>query len=86
MVTDEQREQLFLAPDADTYQAPEWITRLAAERRAVCERVDERKAVRVPIADPDYEPIGEAWTAWAERGRGAILQRPKPALHNRGCS
>ena len=32
VVTDEEREQLVLAPGAESYQTPEWITRLAAER------------------------------------------------------
>ena len=61
VVTDEEREQLVLSPGAESYQTPEWITRLAAERRAVRERLDERKAVRVPSEDPDYEDEGEAW-------------------------
>lgn len=80
VVSDDQRKRLVLAPDAVTYQTPEWITQLAAEWRAVCERLDERKAFRVPSADPDYEPIGEAWPAWAERNRDAILQPPKPQM------
>ena len=80
MVTDEEREQLVLAPGAESYQTPEWITRLAAERRAVRERLDERRGVRVPSEDPDYEDEGEAWPAWAERDRDAILQPPKPEM------
>jgi hypothetical protein len=80
MVTEEERQQLDLAPGAESYQAPEWITRLAAERRAVRERLDERKGVRVPSQDPDYQDEGEAWPAWADRDRDAILQPPRPQM------
>jgi len=80
VVTDEERDQLVLAPGAETYQTPEWITRLAAERRAVREKLDERKGVRVPSEDPDYQDEGEAWPAWTERDRDAILQPPRPQM------
>ena len=80
VVAEEEREQLDLAPGAESYETPEWITRLAGERRAVRERLDERKAVRVPSEDPDYEDEGEAWPSWAERNRDAILQPPKPQM------
>ena len=80
VVTDEEREQLVLSQGAESYQTPEWITQLAAERRAVRERLDERRAVRVPSEDPDYEDEGEAWPAWVGRDREAILQPPKPEM------
>jgi hypothetical protein len=80
VVTDQERDQLALAPGAGSYETPEWITRLADERRAVQERLDQRKGVRVPSQDPDYEYEGEAWPAWAARDRDAILQPPKPQM------
>jgi len=80
VVTDEERAQLDLTLGAESYQTPEWITRLADERRAVRERLDERKGVRVPSEDPDYQDEGEAWPSWAERDRDAILQPPKPQM------
>ena len=80
VVTDQERDQLTLTPDAESYETPEWITQLAAERRAVRERLDERKDVRVPSQDPDYEDQGEAWPAWADRDRDAILQPPRPQM------
>ena len=79
MVSDEEGNQLVLTPVAGTYQSPEWIKQLAAERRAVRERLDKRKAICVPNASPDYEPLG-VWPIWAERGRDAILQPPKPEI------
>ncbi len=80
VVTDHERDQLALAQGAESYETPEWITRLAAERRAVRERLDERKGVRVPSQDPDYEDQGEAWPAWTARDRDAILQPPGPQM------
>ena len=80
VVTDEEHEQLMLIAGAQEYQTPEWIRRLAEERLAVRERLDERKGVRVPHEDPDYQDEGEAWPAWAERDRDAILQPPKPEM------
>jgi hypothetical protein len=79
MVADEEREQLVLAPGAEPYKQPEWITRLAAERRAVRERLDERMAVKVPSEAPDYEHKREAWHIW-KHGRDAIIQPPKPEI------
>jgi hypothetical protein len=80
LVTEEERNQIDLAPGAENYETPAWITRLAAERRAARELLDERKAVRMPSADPDYEPEGLAWPMQAERDRDAILQPPKPEM------
>jgi hypothetical protein len=80
MVTGEERGQLILEPGTETYQMPEWITRLAAERRAVAERLDARKTILVPSEDADYEPLGLAWPTWFERDRDAILQPPKPEM------
>ena len=80
VVTDQERELLALTPGPESYEPLEWITRLAAERRAVRERLDERKAVRIPSPDPDYEDEGEAWPAWTDRDRDAILQPPKPQM------
>jgi hypothetical protein len=80
VVTDEEHEQLMLIAGAQEYQTPEWIRRLAEERRAVRERLDERQGVRVPHEDPDYQDEGEAWPTWAERDRDAILQPPKPEM------
>src|SRR5258708_12177067 len=54
VVSAQDREQLVLAPEAETYETPEWITRLAAERRAVRERLCHRHAVLVPPHDPAH--------------------------------
>ena len=74
------RTQLDLAPVAEHYETPEWIAGLAAERRAARELLDERKAIRIPSVDPDYEPEGAAWPVRADRERDAVLQPPKPEM------
>jgi hypothetical protein len=80
VVTDDERHQLALTLGAESYKTPGWITRLAGERRAVRERLDQRKGVRVPSQDRDYEDQGEARPVWTERDRDAILQPPKPQM------
>ena len=80
VVSEEERTQLVLSPGAESYQTPEWIARLAAGRQAVRERLDERKAVLVPAAEPEYGYEGEAWPARVQRDRDAILQPPRPEI------
>jgi hypothetical protein len=80
LVSEEEREQLSLVPGAESYQTPEWITHLAAERRAVRERLAERQSLIAPSGSPDHEIQGEAWPAWPERKHDAILQPPKPEI------
>jgi hypothetical protein len=80
IVSNEERRQVVLAPRSETHQKPQWVTRLVAERRAVSERLDARKTVLVPGEDPDNEPLGQAWPAWTERDRDAILRPPKAEM------
>jgi len=80
MVTDEQCEQLALTPGVESYQTPAWITQLAAERRAVRERLGQRNGLRIQGANPERDGVREIRPVWAERGREAILQPPKPEM------
>jgi hypothetical protein len=80
VVTEEERQALVLIPGETEYKTPEWITRLAAERRAVREKLEERQGVRIPSEDPDAQDEGEAWPTWFRRDRDAILQPPKPEM------
>ncbi len=66
--------------EGEPYQTPEWITRLAAERRAFREKLEERQGIRVPSEDPDAQDEGEAWPSLARRRHDAILQPPKPEM------
>jgi hypothetical protein len=80
VVTEEESAELVLTPGEVEYTTPEWITRLAAERRAVREKLEERQGVRVPSEDPDAQDEGEAWPTWFRRDRDAILQPPRPEM------
>ena len=60
-------------------EPPEWVTKLADQRRAFQEKVAERQNVMVPDEDPDYGFLGQAWP-WQERDPDAILQPPRPEL------
>jgi conjugative relaxase-like TrwC/TraI family protein len=69
-----------LVPQAgDTVpDTPQWVTRLK-DRQPFQEKLDERKAVRVPAEDHEMEDEGEAWPVWREQ-KEAILQPPKPEI------
>jgi hypothetical protein len=76
-------DKLTQPPDTATpAEPPEWMTRLAEQRRAFQEKLAERQNVMVPDEDPDYGFLGQAWP-WAEPDPHAILQPPKPELRPR---
>jgi len=80
VVTEEEREALVLVPGETEYETPAWMARLAAERRTVRQKLEERQGVRVPSEDPDAQDEGEAWPTWFRRDRDAILQPPRPEM------
>jgi hypothetical protein len=57
-----------------------WIRDLPAQRQAFREKLEERQGLKVPSEDPDWEDLGEAFPAWRQPGRDAILQPPKPQI------
>ena len=82
-VTEQEHEQLLSPSDealARPAEPPEWVARLAAARDALQEKLDERKAVRVPADDHEMQDEGEAWPALRPRERDAILQPPPPEI------
>jgi TrwC relaxase/AAA domain/Domain of unknown function (DUF5710) len=82
-VTEQEHEQLLSPADealARPAEPPEWVARLAAARDALQEKLDERKAVRVPADDHEMQDEGEAWPALRPRERDAILQPPPPEM------
>jgi AAA domain/TrwC relaxase len=66
-------------PEAGPRQTPEWVTKLAGQRRAFQEKLEQRQNVMLPDEDPDYGFLGEAWPVWGAQ-RDAILQPPKPEI------
>jgi TrwC relaxase/AAA domain/Domain of unknown function (DUF5710) len=82
-VTEQEHEQLLSPSDealARPAKPPEWVARLAAARDALQEKLDDRKAVRVPADDHEMQDEGEAWPALRPRERDAILQPPPPEM------
>ena len=79
-ISETEREELTLAPGKDIGQMAQWIQELAAQRKALREKLDERKGLMIPSEDPDREDLGEAFPDQAAPSREAILQPPKPQI------
>src|SRR5690242_8122502 len=82
-VTDKEHDELISPPDqalARPAVPPEWVARLAAARDALQEKLDDRKAVRVPADDHEMQGEGKAWPTLRPRERDAILQPPPPEI------
>ena len=58
----------------------QWITDLAAARRAFAERLADRQSLTIPSEDPRYGDLGPAFPCWPGSSRDAILQPPKPEI------
>ena len=77
----EKESQVLVPGDtAAAHQTPAWVTELAERTRAAREKVDERKAVRVPNEDHEWQDEGEAWPDMLRLDRDAIIQPPKPEI------
>jgi hypothetical protein len=77
-------DEITKPPDAaKRAEPPKWVTRLAEQRRAFQEKLEERQNVMVPDEDPDCGFLGTAWP-WQERDPDAILQPPR--LELRPCA
>jgi hypothetical protein len=79
-VADTQREELTLAPDEKIGEMAQWVRDLAAQQQAFREKLEERRALKVPNQDPDWEDLGHAFPAWNPPEKDAILQPPKPEI------
>jgi hypothetical protein len=79
-VTQAQRDELTLAPGEEIQGTGQWIKDLAVQCREFKDRLSERQSLLIPAEDPDYEALGQAFPAWKDVGRDAILQPPKPQI------
>ncbi len=80
-VTDEQRAELDVLPEAQQeYQPPAWVRELSEARKAFSEKIAERQSVLEPHEDPDHADIGPAFPSWQPQDRDAVLQPPKPPI------
>jgi hypothetical protein len=73
-------DEITKPPDAvRPAEPPEWLTKLAEQRRAFREKLEERENVMVSDEDPDYGFLGQAWP-WQEPDPDANLQPPRPEI------
>jgi hypothetical protein len=79
-VSDNDRDQLTLAPDQKIGKMAAWVHDLTAQRQAFREELKKRQGLKVPSEDPDWGHLGDAFPAWQSPGRDAILQPPKPQI------
>jgi hypothetical protein len=52
------RNDLPLAQDKDIGEMARWISDLAAERKALRDKLEERQGLKVLNQDPDWEDFG----------------------------
>jgi hypothetical protein len=79
-VEEPERERLTLAPDQKIGDMARWVTDLATQRQAFQQNMEERRALKIPSEDPDWEDLGHAFPAWNPPRRDAILQPPQPEI------
>ena len=64
-------------PREDEAQKIETLVRnLTAKHREFTDRLAERESLMFPADDPDLEPLGQAFPAWPDTAKDAILQPP----------
>jgi conjugative relaxase-like TrwC/TraI family protein len=76
----EDERQALVPEDTGERETPAWVTEMAERTRAAGEKLDERKAVRVPNEDHEWQDEGEAWPDMLRLERDAIIQPPKPEI------
>jgi hypothetical protein len=79
-VSGTQREELTLAPGKNLGEMAGWVRDLATQRQAFRDKLEERRALKVPSEDPDFKHLGYAFPAGNPPGKDAILQPPKPQI------
>jgi hypothetical protein len=75
-----QRDTPALTSAEDTEEMAQRIRDLAARHREFARKLAGSQSVMVPAEDPDFETQGPAFPTWADPGRDAILQPPKPQI------
>ncbi len=78
--TETQRTELSLTPGEPPGEMGQWIKDLAAVHRTFAERLANLQSLTIPLQDPDYGDLGQAFLPWPRPGRDAILQPPKPEI------
>jgi hypothetical protein len=79
-VSDTERDNLALAVDGKIGKMTPWIQDLAAQRAVFREKLEERRALRIPNEDPNWGGLDQGFPTLLTRQRDAILQPPKPQI------
>jgi hypothetical protein len=64
----------------NTEDAGQWTSELAAQHREFADKLAERQSLTIPAEDPDFQASSLAIPVWAQPGKDAILQPPKPQI------
>jgi hypothetical protein len=64
----------------NTEEASQRTRELAAQHREFVGKLAERQSLTIPAEDPDFQAFNPAFPGWAQPGREAILQPPKPQI------
>ncbi|HEX3922112.1 MAG TPA: MobF family relaxase [Streptosporangiaceae bacterium] len=75
-----EREALQPEPERTEHETPQWVAELAERNQATMAKIDERRGLRVPSEDHEWEDEGLAWPDEVRRERDAVIQPPKPEI------
>jgi hypothetical protein len=67
--------------EVNTEEMVHQVSELAVQHREFASKLAERQSLAVPAEASDFEDLGPAFPAWAELGRDALLQPPKPQIY-----
>jgi hypothetical protein len=76
-----QRDNQDPMPGLNVEEMARQTSELSDRHREFVSKLAERQSLMIPAEDPDFEDYGPAFPAWAEAGKGAILQPPRPQIH-----
>ena len=76
-----QRDNQDPTPGLNVEEMARQTSELSDRHREFVSKLAERQSLMIPAEDPDFEDYGPAFPAWAEAGKGAILQPPRPQIH-----
>jgi len=79
-ISDTDRADLTLTPDKEIGELAAWIRNLGTKQHEFRTRMEQRRGLKVPSVDPDWEDLGESFPTWKTPCRNAILQPPKPQI------
>jgi conjugative relaxase-like TrwC/TraI family protein len=76
-----QRDNQDPMPGLNVEEMARQTSELSDRHREFVSKLAERQSLMIRAEDPDFEDYGPAFPAWAEAGKDAILQPPRPQIH-----